>query len=207
MATLTDANAKWAALQQKPPKMYLTDLVTLETMTAQYNPDAFEEVVHVLWARLNPPGLSHSRLQYDHTENHKIQFELIYDALDGGDVDGNLDARKFLMSLCYSKRGAQNVADGQASRVLFVWPQFVSLTCVIDGELKIKHTRFGVDGRPTYFTASMQLSEIRDARLFSEDVRSTGTQRSAAPLDPSSNGATDLSNATGSSSVLPTGNV
>lgn len=200
---LNDANSNLSALQRKASKMYLTDLKTLETLTAQYNPDAFEEIIHVMWARLQPPGLSHARLQYDHTDNHRVVYELIYDALDGGNVDGNLDARNFLQSLCYSKRGAQTVADGEATRLLFVWPGMLSLTCVIDGEMKFKHTRFGVDGRTTFFTVTMQLSEIRDTQLFSEDVRQNGTQRSAAPPDPSANGSTDLSNATGNASVLP----
>lgn len=167
-----------------PPTMYLSDLRTLETMTAQFNPEQFEEVLKVVWARLPGPGSSHEKLQYDHTENHKFTFEMIYDALTGeGDVDGNLDARKFLQSLCYAKRGAVTVSDGAPPRILFVWPEMVSLTAAI-GELKFKHQRFNREGKSTFFKVDVALEEIRDVRLTSEEVRESGTQRvSEIPKD------------------------
>ncbi len=160
-----------------PMVMYLSDLKTLETMQAQFNPAEFTESVKVVWARLSPPGLSHERLHYDHTENYKASFELTYDALvQTGDVDDNLDARKFLMSLCYARRGARTVSDGAPPRVLFVWPEMVSITAVIT-DLKFKNTRFNRVGSATFFKVDVSLEEIRDERLFSEDVRRNGTQR------------------------------
>jgi len=183
MPTLFEVNDAMAAMQQRAPKMFIRDLKTLERLEAQFNPDHLEETLNVEWVRLAIPGLSHRRKQYNYTDDHKISFELIFDALladvDGGGMQSIEDARRFLLSLCYAKRGAQRVQDGQATRVLFVWPKFMSLTCVITS-LKFKHARFNVEGRPSYFTVSVSVEEIRDARLDSEAVRNDGTLRSSA---------------------------
>lgn len=176
MATLSEADSLLSAALQAPPKMYLQDLKTLETVEMQFNPEKLEETIAVEWARLKPLGLSHEVLQYDHTGNHKVAFELIFDALAAGGTDRMNVARRFLLSLCYSKKGAQTVSDGEATRVLFVWPGFMSLTSVITS-LKFTHTRFNVAAAPTLSACSVALEEIRDVRLFSEDVREMGTQR------------------------------
>ncbi len=179
MPTLADVNGQLDALQQRAPRMYLQDLKTLEIMEAQFNPAKLDEVIAVAWNDLVIPGLSHARKQYSHTKNHAITFELIFDSLAAGNVIDLDDARKFLISICYSKKGAQNVQDGEASRVLFVWPNLFSLTCVVTN-LKISHTAFNLQARPIYMTATIAIEEIRDARLFSEDVRNDGTQRTSA---------------------------
>ncbi len=195
MATLLEADANLAALQQRPRRMSITDLKTVETVEAQFNPSEFEETLRVNWARLHPPGLSHERLQYDHTENHKVTFELIFDAMqaDGiSGVDRNLDARAFLLSLCYAKRGARTVNDGEATRVLFMWPGFISLTAVI-AELKFKHSRFNLAGQPSFFKVAVSLEEIRDTRLTSEEVRQVGTNRGpGGSLLTGGEGASDI---------------
>jgi hypothetical protein len=179
MASPSDVPSSFLA---KPERMYLSDLKTLETMTAQFNPAEFEEVIKVKWARFSSPGLSHERMHYDQTENYKTTFELIYDALaGGGSVDGNLDARNFLMSLCYAKAGARTVSDGEASRVLFVWPGMISITAVIGGDLKFKHQRFNKQGRSTFFKVNLSLEEMRFSRLTSEEVRQNGTRRLSDP--------------------------
>ncbi len=168
-----------AALQQRAPRMYIQDLKTLEVLTAQFNPAKLDEVLAVDWTRLVVPGLSHRRHQYNYTDNHKFTFELIFNALEAGNVTDMAEARKFLLSICYSKRGAQNVNEGEASRVLFVWPNLCSMTCIVTN-VKISHTSFNLNGEPTFYTASLSIEEIRDTRLFSEDVRNDGTQRSSA---------------------------
>lgn len=173
MATLNDVPSSYLA---KPERMYVVDLKTLEEMTAQFNPAEFEETIKVVWSKLISPGLSHERTHYSHTENFKLTFELIFDALAGGTVEGNLDARDFLQSLCYAKAGARTVSDGEPTRVLFVWPGMVSITAAI-GELKFKHTRFNSQGRSTYFKVDVQLEEVRAERLTSEEVRENGARR------------------------------
>ena len=63
--------------------------------------------------------------------------------------------------------------------MLFIWPRFISLTCVITA-LSFKYSRFRLDGTPVQFTAKVAFEEIRDVRLYSEDVLRDGTQRSGA---------------------------
>lgn len=183
----------FGSLAQKPERMYFQDLRTLEILTAQYNPTELEEALGVEWARLSPPGFSHKHLQYVGTENLTYTFDLIFDAaVEGTSLTDILRARRFLMSLCYARRGAQNVREGQAPRFLFVWPTLVSLTAVISGALTFKHETFNVRGTPTRFSVKMKLEEIRDVRLYSEDVRDEGTERIAKlpkpPVDASGGG-------------------
>lgn len=181
MTTLEETNV--AVAGQKPLRMSIRDLNTAEVREVQFNPTTLEEAISVEWARLKPPGLSHEVLQYDHTGNHKIgPIELVFDALGpGGSVDILDEWRKFLLSVCYSKKGAQSVREGEATRVLLFWPNFMSMTCVLTS-LKIKHQRFNLEARPTYYTATVAIEEIRDVRLFSEDVRTAGTIRASNSL-------------------------
>lgn len=172
------------ALVVKPPKMFVQDLKTLELLAAQYNPTSLERTITVDYAKITIPGLSHRVLHYNFTDNSKVVIELLYDALnDGCTVPGLMHAAKFMESVCYTKKGARNVAAGQPSRVLFKWPGTLSLTCVVSS-LKIKFERFNSQAEPTYLRLSITLEEIRDSRLFSEDVLQSGGDRSAAALSP-----------------------
>jgi hypothetical protein len=114
------------------------------------------------------------------TGNAKFALELHFEAQDPAT---NLDqihfARRFLQSLCYPRRGAEDVAGGGPPRALFVWPGVISLTCVLTA-LAFKYLRFNVAGAPVEFSAKVTLEEIRDVRLLSEDVLADGTRRSGA---------------------------
>lgn len=172
------------SLSAKPPKMYVQDLSTFEILEAQFNPTSLERIITVDFARLTIPGLSHRPIQYNFTDNGKMTVELVYDAqLDGCTVPGLIHAANFMESICYTKRGAQSVAGGQISRVLFKWPSIVSLTCV-PTSVKIKYERFNKEATPTYLRLTVALEEIRDARLFSEDVLDSGGRRSAFATQP-----------------------
>lgn len=181
------------SLATRPPKMYVQDLATLERVDAQFNPTKLERMISVEWAKLTIPGLSHRPLQYNFTDNSKTQIELVYDAqLPGCTVPQLLHTANFFESICYTKRGAQNVAGGQPSRVLFKWPTLLSLTCVVAGGLKISYERFNKEATPTYLRLTVPLEEIRDVRLFSEDVLASGGQRSPSPTQPAAAQAGDI---------------
>jgi hypothetical protein len=163
---------------QAPARMSIANISSGDSIDAQFNPSELEEALEVNWTRQTVPGLSHQPLQYVQTNNTKFTLELYFEAQDPSvDLDGILRSRRFLQSLCYPRRGAQTVADGGPPRVLFVWPTVVSLTCVI-ASISLKYSRFNLDGTPVQFTAKVSLEEIRDIRLWSEDVLATGTQRS-----------------------------
>ena len=190
MATTLSSDGSFST---RPPKCYVQDLVTLEKVEAQFNPVKLERIIQVEWARLTIPGLSHRPLQYNFTDNSKMQVELVYDAqLPGCTVPQLLHTANFFESICYTKRGAQNVAGGQPSRVLFKWPTLLSLTCVVGGGLKISYERFNKEGTPTFLRLTVPLEEIRDTRLFSEDALTSGGQRSPSPTQPAAAQAGDI---------------
>jgi hypothetical protein len=165
------------AAQQLPARMAIYNLATSDSIEAQFNPTELEEQLDVNWARLTVPGLSHQPLQFVHTGNVKFALELRFDALDArSSLEQILLARRFLQSLCYPRRNAQNVAEGGAARTLFVWPNIISLSCVIT-TLSFKYIRFNIEGTPVVYTVKVGLEEIRDVRLVAEDVLSGGSRR------------------------------
>lgn len=165
---------------QKPARMSIANVATGESVEAQFNPTDFEEALEVNWARQTVPGLSHQPLQFVNTGNVRFTLELNFEAQD---PNSNLEqmhfARRFLQSLCYPRRGAEDVVGGGPPRALFVWPTVISLTCVVTA-LSFKYGRFNLEGTPVQFMAKVTLEEIRDVRLLSEDVLADGTQRSGA---------------------------
>jgi hypothetical protein len=165
---------------RKPARMSIANIASGESVDAQFNPTDFEEALEVNWARQTVPGLSHQPLQFVNTGNAKFTLELNFEAQDPTtDLEQIHLARRFLQSLCYPRRGAEDVIGGGPPRALFVWPGVISLTCVLTA-LSFKYGRFNLDGMPVQFTAKVTLEEIRDVRLLSEDVLADGTQRSGA---------------------------
>jgi hypothetical protein len=168
----------------KPARMSLTSMNTGQTMKAQFNPTEFEESLEAHWGKLAVLGLSHMPQQYQYTDNHAFSIELAFRAYDGphNKQQQILAMRRFLFSLMYSSRGnvgadSSEGAGGAPTRVLFVWPTLVSLTATIK-KIKIKHSLFSPAATPTQFAATVDLEEIRDVRLYAEDVLQMGTQRS-----------------------------
>lgn len=170
------------AQKYKPARMSLTNLATATGIEAQFNPTELEESLAVNWNRLAVLGLSHKPKQYQQTDNHEFEFELAFRAWDdtGNRLDDIALSRRFLLSLCYSSRASagSGVSGGAPPRVLFVWPKLVSLTATIN-KIRIKHSAFNKEGDPIHFAAKIELDEIRDARLYSEDVYLNGTIRSS----------------------------
>jgi hypothetical protein len=163
---------------QAPARMSIANVSSGDSIEAQFNPTEFEEALEVNWARQTVPGLSHQPLQFVNTGNTKFTLELNFEAQDPTTELAQIHhARRFLQSMCYPRRGAGDVTGGGPPRALFVWPNVVSLTCVVNA-LSFKYSRFNLDGTPVQFTAKLTLEEIRDVRLVSEDVLASGTQRS-----------------------------
>lgn len=174
----TSTPGDFSSTLRAPSRMSLTNVSTTQTVQAQFNPTELKEKLTVNYARLAVLGLSHKPLQYQQTDNHAFDFELalrVYQ--DGQNQSVTIQMiRRFLLSLCYSRRGAANVVGGAPPRVLFVWPNLASLTSVVT-TLEFTHTLFGLDGTPYHSTVKVGIEEIRDFRLYSEDVLATGTQR------------------------------
>ena len=165
---------------QTPARMSIANVSSGDSIDAQFNPTEFEEALEVNWARQTVPGLSHQPLPFIHTGNTKFTLELNFEVQDPTtDLDQIHLSRRVLQSLCYPRRGAEDVIGGGPPRALFIWPNVISLTCVVTA-LSFKYGRFNLEGTPVQFTAKVALEEIRDVRLLSEDVLADGTQRSGA---------------------------
>ncbi len=160
----------------RPPRMTITRMDTGALVSAQFNPEQVEEELSVNYAELSVLGLSHKPMQYLGTSNLALNYDLGFDVLsiDGGSA---LAARKFLHSVCYASKAAQGIASGDPPDLLFFWPGLYSIVCRLL-KLKISFKRFNSSLTPTLFVATVNLAEIRQFRLYSEDVDANGTIRS-----------------------------
>lgn len=161
------------AADESPDRMSITNLDTAKSVTAQFNPDEVKEVLKVLYHRLPILGLSHQPMQYQGTENLKVTFTLGFDALSH-EGSGLMDARAFLMSLCYSSRVAEDIIGGDTPPVLLVWPELYALECKM-ASLSTTLKRFRARGRPTLFTSDIEVERVSEVRLFSEDILTNAT--------------------------------
>ena len=159
-------------------KMYLRSVRDrTQTVTAQYNPNDFTEKIKVNYASIKIPGLSHQPLQYSHTENWKVSFELWWYSHDQKELDDANKARRLLQSWTIPDI-AQDVEGGPPPRILVVWPKLLSIVCVIR-ELDFTHKLFKKDGESFHRLCKVNFEEIRDLRLYGFQVRNDGTMRAS----------------------------
>lgn len=171
------------ALNREPPKMSLTNVLDpRDTIFPQYNPEVLNEELRAQWERIVIPGLSHQRMNYVSTSNHKFKFTLKYDATGRSKEQRELfeDHRRWIHAHFHPRGGSDSILGGSAPRLLFIWPTLVSMTGVLDGA-SIKLKRFNSELQLVAWEASLELAEIRDVRLTFEEVRSQGTHRRGSP--------------------------
>ena len=181
---LEDAGNSLKAVATPPARMYIQSLDRPEDrVDAQFNPETLRETVSAHWNQWEIPGLSHQPLQYGFTTNDKFEFELVFDAgkgphpISASAVDDNLLCRDQLLSWQYLRRQDDLGNIGDTQRLLFVWPNFISITCVLTSA-SFTYEMFNSIGQPTAFRVQLQVEEIRDAILYAEDVQILGSQRS-----------------------------
>ena len=161
----------------RPPRISMGNLRTGEIVEMPLFPESFNEEISVSWSKLQILGMSHEPKQYSNTGNYRIPGLILpFQSLDAEVIDRYHDIRNFLMSLTVPPEGASDIRSGGADRIMFFWPQMISMTCNIES-LRFSHERFNRFGRSTSFRATIDLEEIRDVRLTSEDVRVSGTRR------------------------------
>lgn len=183
-----------AAPARQPARLSITNLDTGEGFFGQFNPTQWEEQVNVNWNRQSVPGLSHQPMQYGFTENFKFTLDLFLRGVTPGELNqdpirdktvkglaGTLDFRRFLMSLVYP-RTSSTIAGAGPPRVLIVWPNVLTMTCVATS-YSVQHTRFNMQGTTVEYVATMAFEELRESRLTSEQVRILGAERYETPED------------------------
>lgn len=194
-------------LRSPVSKAYFVDLESGEQKSVLFNPTQFEQVFRPRYSRHSSPGLSHQRLHYVGSDNVQIPLTLYFDQLafdeargvraerdpaakrssafksrdeeihSGNDVQ---DWQYFLESLVTPRR-SQRLASASPPPVLFVWPYTVEMRARVTG-LAFRFVMFSSENdapMPRIFTADMAIEEDvpQGERLYSADVRRTGTRR------------------------------
>lgn len=151
------------------------NLATQKYIVAQYTPTRVQEELQANFERLKVMGLSHEVLQYTGTSNHKLSFTLDFNG-DPSTGQTAQQQRLFLLSNGYPSRKSRNVKSGGPSGIVVDWPELLNLTCA-QLAVKIEHDLFLPSGAPQRFSAQVSFEELRDVRLYSEDVLRVGTVR------------------------------
>jgi hypothetical protein len=157
-------------------RLVLIRVETGEELPAQFNPASFDEVIEVAYARHEVPGLSYRPLHYRGTANTTLALELYFSALERGAPDLG-DAKRFLQALCYPRQTAEEFGASAPPRVLVVWPNVLSLRCVVTGAT-FSHEQFNAEGAVTALRAKLTLEEVLPERLMAADVLRFGSRRS-----------------------------
>lgn len=158
----------------KPPRCFLVNVTTAESLDCLFNPTQLAEKVQVNWNRLQVPGLSHQVLQFQGTGNRQfsaVEFYLdkVFAAEQPGDTD-IMEFRRFLRSLTVPPEGTDGVPATAPPRVLFIWPGVLSVETVLT-DVEFQYRQFGSNGAVLVYAATCSFEEILDARVTSEYLR------------------------------------
>lgn len=157
-------------MARRAPRAELINLDTLERMKVPFNPTTLERSVSVAYQQIQVPGLSHRPLQYTGTDNRKITgLEFVLDKVADRDVDIH-DFLGFVHALTIPPEGGRGVVGTRPPRLLFIWPGVVTIETVIRS-FKERHVLFFSTGLPRQTRVTLEIEEIRDFRLVSEDLR------------------------------------
>lgn len=155
----------------RPARCALANVRTGQSVECLFNPPQLLEKVQVNWSRLGVLGLSHEVLQYQSTGNRgfgALEFYVDRFFARGASPDAEVLAfAEFMRGLTRPPRDAADVASGAPPRVLFVWPNVLTVEAVVT-DLELRFTDFAVDGSVLVYTASCSLEEILDVRYAAD---------------------------------------
>jgi hypothetical protein len=172
-----------------PQRITLTHIKSGSMVSAQFNPVEVSESFAAVFGKLTLLGRSYEPMQFSHTQNPKIAFELGFDAKSvrdiqssgpvqdmagAGGVRPNL-VRRFLMACHYPSKGAQDVLTGAPSRILIFWPRMYSVVARLMAT-DFGHKRFDPTGEPTLFSAKLSFEYESGRQLTFEDVLERGLE-------------------------------
>jgi hypothetical protein len=164
--------AELSQLGVNPARMTLTNLANGVRKEAQFNPSELAEKIAVVWTKMTVPGHSHQPKHFTNTGNQGWDLDLFFDAHDiVGAGNDHVITKRFLYSLCYPRR-----EGGGPPRVLLVWPNVVSQVVTLES-MTIRNSLFFQNGSVAQFVATCSFEEIRDTKLFSDDVLRLGNRR------------------------------
>ena len=158
----------------RPPRCVLVNVTSGESMECLFNPTQLSEKLQVNWNRLAVPGLSHQVLQFQSTANRQlsgVEFYLdrYFAAEQPGDVN-ILEFRAFLRALTVPPAGTEGVLATAPPRVLVVWPNVLTIECVV-ASIDFQYRQLAVDSSVLVYAAAVTFEEILDTRVTSEELR------------------------------------
>ena len=158
----------------RAPRCFLVNIVTGESIDCLFNPTELSEKLSVNWNRLVIPGLSHQVLQFQATGNRQLSnVEFYLDRFFAAEQPGSpeiLEFRAFIRALTVPPAGTEGVPATAPPRALFIWPDTVTVECVISS-VEFLYKRLAVDGTVLVYTATVTFEEILDTRVTSEELR------------------------------------
>lgn len=173
-----------------PARITLTHIKSGSMISAQFNPAELQEQFATVFGKLALMGRSYEPMQYSHTANPKLNFELGFDAKSERDIQSSgpvsdlvttFDgvrpelARRFLMACHYPSQGAQDVVSGAPSRILIFWPKMYSVVGRLV-QTDFGHRRFNHDGAPTLFSAKLSFEIDHGRQVTFEEVLERGLE-------------------------------
>jgi len=164
------------ALTVEPPKLAIFNVSTSERLDAQFNPQEFQFQLQANYTDLSPPGAGYQPSQYSFTSNGTMPIDLYFFSGDDDKKKQRDYAERFLLSLCFPRRGAGNVLQHPPPRVMIVWPRYARLVCTVR-QLDIQVTRWDGYMNPLEETFRLTVHTVSDGQIFSEDVMKQGIRR------------------------------
>jgi hypothetical protein len=154
--------------------MLLTNVDTQDTQAVQYNPTSWDYSLAAVFTRQDVVGMSHQPSHYHHTDCPKLSLELLLTGEDPTEL-GTLDFMgRWLESFLYPWRGKV-----RPPRMLLSWPGEAHLVCEVD-KVAFGRRRFNEAARTVEMDVKLELTPVRDTRLYGDDVLRAGLKRGAS---------------------------
>ena len=159
-------------LDTRPPRVKIVNTEDGNELECQFNPTELARELEVAYNFISADGLGYSPVQYRSTgaQTIKIAFDL---SAIGKDPAEMMKALRFFESLCFPLK-----TTGAPPPILLVWPNFISLTCVVTRWKEDTSMFRTKDMQPILGRVELDLAEARATALYSEDVLDKGGLRS-----------------------------
>lgn len=155
-------------------KMVLIDSSQrLNKLPVLFNPNKLPISIRVAMGALHPVGSSHPVLNYHHTEAITFPLELYWSAIHMHALGYKglitlTEAVGWFASFCYPLK--KGVAPPP---LLIIWPKTLSMLVVVRS-CQINYTHWDTKGNPRVIKINLQLTELRQASRYHEDMYAYG---------------------------------
>ena len=154
-------------------RLAIYNLATSASIKVQYNPRRLGRKLKAAYSFAAPPGMSHQREQYEHTDNGRHTFDLLWNATTPAELAILRQQVRFIQSLFYPFKAG----NGSPPRVLLSAGDELGLVVRIE-DLDEGKEWFNAQMQARYVVHKLTFFESRDGRLWGDDVLRDGDVRS-----------------------------